>query len=168
MAGARNVQAVQVGGPSGICIGPNHFDRKIAFEDLATGGSIIIFGQSRNLLVDAVLNFMDFFIEESCSSCAPCRSLTVILRNSLQRIIDGNGTSKDLHDLLAQAKMMKMANRCGLGQTAANPIISTIENFRPLYEKLIKSDKEFISTFDMKKAVKESCAHVGRKAIIHE
>lgn len=168
MAGARHAQAVQVGGPSGICIPPTQFDRKIAFEDLATGGSIIVFGHNRNLLKEVVLNFMDFFIEESCSSCAPCRSLTVILRNALQKIIDGYGTEKDLNDLLVNARKMKLVNRCGLGQSAANPIISTIENFRPLYEKLIKPDKEFISTFDMSKAVAESCAHVGRKPVIHE
>jgi [NiFe] hydrogenase diaphorase moiety large subunit len=161
MAGARHVQAVQVGGPSGICIPPSQFDRKIAFEDLATGGSIIIFGQSRNILKEAVLNFMDFFIEESCSSCAPCRSLTVILRNKLQKILDGYGTRNDIKELQDWAKYMKLANRCGLGQTAANPILSTIENFRPLYEDLVR-EEEFVSTFNMEAAVADSCEYVGR------
>ena len=168
MAGAENVQAVQVGGPSGICINPSQFDRKIAFEDLATGGSFIVIGQQRDILKDIVMNFMNFFIEESCSSCAPCRWLTVILRNTLQRILDGNGIEKDVNDLLKYGKMMKQINRCGLGQTASNPLISTIENFRPLYDKLIRHDVEFFSTFDMREAVADSCAHVGRKIIIHE
>jgi hypothetical protein len=62
---------------------------------------------------------------------------------------------------------MKNLNRCGLGQTAANPILSTIENFRPLYEKHITSKEDYVSTFDMSKAVAESCEHVGRVPNIH-
>jgi [NiFe] hydrogenase diaphorase moiety large subunit len=167
MAGATSVQAVQVGGPSGICINPMQFHRSISFEDLATGGSFIIIGKQRNLLKEVVLNFMDFFIEESCSSCAPCRSLTVILRNKLHEIIEGHATSKDIDDLAGWAKYMKQLNRCGLGQTAANPILSTIENFRHLYEDRVKQTEEFISTFSMEDAVAESCDYVGRVPAIH-
>jgi [NiFe] hydrogenase diaphorase moiety large subunit len=165
MAGATSVQAVQVGGPSGTCINPTQFHREIAFEDLATGGSMIVVGKQRNLLKDMVVNFMDFFIEESCSSCAPCRSLTVILRNKLQKILDGKGSRTDINELYQWAKYMKTANRCGLGQTAANPILSTIENFRQLYEDLVMPEEEFISTFNMEEAVADSCAYVGRVPI---
>ena len=162
MAGSPSVQAVQVGGPSGICINPTQFHRSIAFEDLATGGSMIIVGKQRNLLNDVVMNFMDFFIEESCSSCAPCRALTVILKNKLQKILDGKGSKTDINDLQQWAKYMKIANRCGLGQTAANPILSTVENFRQLYEDLVASQEEFVSTFDLEAAVADSCDYVGR------
>jgi [NiFe] hydrogenase diaphorase moiety large subunit len=162
LVGATSVQAVQVGGPSGTCINPTQFHREIAFEDLATGGSMIVIGKHRNLLKEVVVNFMDFFIEESCSSCAPCRSLTVILRNKLQRILDGKGTIKDIDELHQWSKYMKAANRCGLGQTAANPIFSTIENFRHLYEDLVVSEGDFVSTFNMEEAVADSCAYVGR------
>jgi [NiFe] hydrogenase diaphorase moiety large subunit len=162
MVGASSVQAVQVGGPSGACIDPSQFNRNIAFEDLATGGSMIVIGKHRDLLKDFVLNFMDFFIEESCSSCGPCRSLTVILKNKLIRIMEGNGTKNDIDELYTWASFEKAANRCGLGQTAANPIISTIENFRSLYENLVKTDEEYLSAFDMEKAVAESCEVVGR------
>jgi [NiFe] hydrogenase diaphorase moiety large subunit len=162
MAGATSVQAVQVGGPSGTCINPSQFNREIAFEDLATGGSMIIIGKQRNLLKDIVVNFTEFFIEESCSSCAPCRALTVILLNKLQKILDGKGSGKDIEELLTWARIMKQSNRCGLGQTAANPIISTIENFRQLYEDLVEPGKELISTFNFEKAVADSCAYVGR------
>jgi [NiFe] hydrogenase diaphorase moiety large subunit len=165
MAGATSVQAVQVGGPSGTCINPTQFRREISFEDLATGGSIIVIGKQRNLLREVVVNFMDFFIEESCSSCAPCRSLTVILRNKLQKILDGHGSRSDINELHQWTKYMKAANRCGLGQTAANPILSTIENFRQLYEDLVIPEEEFISTFNMEEAVAESCAYVGRVPI---
>jgi [NiFe] hydrogenase diaphorase moiety large subunit len=162
ISGSTSVQAIQVGGPSGICINPSQVHRIIAFEDLATGGSIIIIGKHRNLLKDIVLNFMEFFIEESCGSCSACRSLTVILKNKLIKILNGNGVRSDIQELLSWAKYMKALNRCGLGQTAANPIISTIENFRFLYEDLIKTPEEFISEFNMDKAVAESCGYVGR------
>jgi [NiFe] hydrogenase diaphorase moiety large subunit len=162
MVGATSVQAVQVGGPSGVCINPTQFNREIAFEDLATGGSMIVIGKQRNLLKEVVVNFMDFFIEESCSSCAPCRSLTVILRNKLQKILDGNGSRADVNQLYQWTKYMKAANRCGLGQTAANPILSTIENFRQLYEDLVIPEEEFVSTFNIEEAVADSCAYVGR------
>jgi [NiFe] hydrogenase diaphorase moiety large subunit len=129
---------------------------------LATGGSLIVIGKQRNLLREVVVNFMDFFIEESCGSCAPCRSLTVILREKLIKILEGSGNRKDITELYTWCKYMKAANRCGLGQTAANPIMSTIENFRHLYEDLVAGTEEFISTFDMEKAVAESCEYVGR------
>ncbi len=162
MVGASAVQAVQVGGPSGICIDPSQFYRRIAFEDLATGGSIIIIGKDRDLLKDYVLNFMDFFIEESCGSCAPCRSLNMIMKNKLLRIMAGNGTKRDIGELLEWSRVGKAANRCGLGQTAANPITTTIENFRSLYESYIDTDSDFVSSFDMAQAVAESCEIVGR------
>lgn len=162
MVGASNVQAVQVGGPSGSCIDPSQFKRSIAFEDLATGGSMIVIGKDRDLLKDFVLNFMNFFIEESCGSCAPCRSLNVVLRDKLLKIMEGNGSRNDIDELYSWAQYGKPANRCGLGQTAANPIITTIENFRSLYEDLIKTDEEYVSTFNMEKAVAESCRVVDR------
>ncbi|MDX9905588.1 MAG: NAD(P)H-dependent oxidoreductase subunit E [Bacteroidales bacterium] len=162
MVGATSVQAVQVGGPSGVCINPTQFHREIAFEDLATGGSMIIIGKQRNLLKEVVVNFMDFFIEESCSSCVPCRSLTVILKNKLQKILDGKGSRLDVNELYEWTKYMKAANRCGLGQTAANPVLSTIENFRQLYDDLVIPEEEFVSTFNLEAAVADSCAYVGR------
>lgn len=162
IVGATAVQAVQVGGPSGVCINPTQFHREIAFEDLATGGSMIVIGKHRNLLREVVVNFMDFFKEESCSSCAPCRSLTVILRTKLQKILDGKGSLTDINELYQWTKYMKAANRCGLGQTAANPILSTIENFRQLYEDLVIPEEEFVSTFNLEAAVTDSCAYVGR------
>lgn len=167
MVGAADTQAVQVGGPSGTCINPSQFHRKVAFEDLATGGSMIIIGKDTDLLRDHVLRSMDFFIEESCGSCAPCRSLTVILRNQLQKILDGNGTKADIDQLYAWAQTGKQTNRCGLGQTSANPILTTIENFRSLYDGLVKTDQDYLSTFNMEEAVAESCEYVGRVPNIH-
>ena len=165
--GANNVQAVQVGGPSGTCIDPSQFNRSIAFEDLPTGGSIIIIGEDRHLLQDCILNFMNFFIEESCSSCGPCRALTVILRDKLRKILNGQGTNKDIDELYTWACYERAVNRCGLGQTAANPVITTIENFRSLYENLVETEETYVSTFDMEQAVAESCQVVGRVPNLH-
>ncbi|KAA3644618.1 MAG: hypothetical protein DWQ07_14480 [Chloroflexi bacterium] len=165
-AGATNVQAVQIGGPSGMCIGPDQFNRQLAFEDLATGGSLIFIGEERDLLGDFVVNFMDFFIDESCGSCAPCRSLNVILRNKLLKILDGKGTNQDIDELYKWAGVGRVTNRCGLGQTAANPILSTIENFRHLYEDLVETNENFVSTFDLKDSVAESNAAVDREFVL--
>jgi [NiFe] hydrogenase diaphorase moiety large subunit len=84
------------------------------------------------------------------------------LKNKLVKILDGKGSKKDIDELQQWSNYMKQANRCGLGQTAANPIITTIENFKHLYEDLIVSEEEFVSTFDLEKSVAESCEFVGR------
>jgi len=167
MVGARDVQAVMVGGPSGVCIDPAQFGRSIAFEDLATGGSMIIIGKERKLVKDFILPFTEFFIDESCGSCAPCRSLTIILRNKLRKILNGRATKHDIDELYSWAVQGRPATRCGLGQTAANPIITSIQNFRNLYDDLIQTDKEYLSDFDMERAVAESCEAVGRVPNIH-
>ncbi|MCK4569762.1 MAG: NAD(P)H-dependent oxidoreductase subunit E [Bacteroidales bacterium] len=167
MVGATSVQAVQVAGPSGACIGPDKFNQTIAFEDLATGGAMIVIGKDRDLLKEVVLNYISFFIDESCGSCAPCRSLTLILKNKFLKLLNGYGTMKDIDELYSWGKYMKQANRCGLGQTAANPILTTIENFRPLYEALVKTDDEFVSEFNMDKAVEASCKYVDRIPNVH-
>lgn len=168
MAGTGAVQAVQVGGPSGTCIDPSQYNRKLAFEDLATGGSFIIIGQDRDLLGDFVVNFMDFFIDESCGSCTLCRNMNVILRNRLLKILGGKGTRNDLKELDDWSRLGKSVNRCGLGQTAANPIITTIENFKVLYTDLIKTDADYLSMFDLEQAVAESCETVGRELKIKD
>ncbi len=154
MVGAENVQAVQVGGPSGTCIGPDGFERILGYEDLATGGSLIIIGPHRDVLRDIVLNFMDFFIEESCGSCTPCRTLPVAIREKLIKIIEGRGVMQDLMDIERWRFIMKV-NRCGLGHTALNPVLSTLKNLRHLYLDLIQKEVEYDTGFRLDEAVKE-------------
>lgn len=166
MAGADNVMAVQVGGPSGSLISPYEFDRIICYADLATGGSMIIVGKHRDLLKEVVLNFTDFFIEESCGSCSTCRNMTYLLRDSLLKVINGHGVPQDVENMAQWGKYLK-ASRCGLGQTAANPILTSIKNFRRQYDDRLVKDKEFNSTFDLASAVKDSCEYVGRVPNIH-
>jgi len=162
MVGAKDVQAVQIGGPSGNCVNPEQFNRKVAYEDLATGGAIIIIGKERDLLKDVVLNFTNFFIEESCGSCVPCRAMTVQYRNRLEKIIRGNGVAKDIEAMLEWENVMKI-NRCGLGHSAANPILTTIRNFRELYDAKLQKDTDYVSEFNLEAAVQESCKTAGRQ-----
>ncbi len=161
MVGAGEVQAVQVGGPSGTLLPPHEFRRICGYEDLSTGGSIIIFNKSRDLINDVVLNFMDFFIDESCGSCSTCRIMPVVMRDRVIKIMNGNGVMHDIDELLNWGKLLK-ASRCGLGQTAGNPILSSIRNFRHLYEQKVMKGENFSSGFDMAKSVKEYCDAVGR------
>jgi [NiFe] hydrogenase diaphorase moiety large subunit len=157
----REVQAVQVGGPSGSLIGPDEFNRTLGYEDLATGGSLIIFDVTRDLINDVVLNFMDFFIEESCGSCSTCRILPSVLKQKLLKILNARGVEQDIDDIIEWGKYLK-ASRCGLGQTAANPLLTSIKNFRHLYESKIQSRKEYDTGFDITKAVQEACEVTGR------
>ena len=161
MSGAYNTRAVVVGGPSGRIVGENEFERTLCYEDFPTGGAIIVIGERRNLL-EVVRNFTEFFIDESCGSCAPCRYLTVILRNKLLKIMSGKGTHTDIEQLQEWGKTMKKVNRCGLGQSAANPILTTIENFRGDYEARIEKGKDYNTTFNLDAAIQESCRAVGR------
>ncbi len=153
--------AVQVGGPSGSLIGSDEFNRTLGYEDLATGGSLIIFGEHRNLLTEVVMNFMDFFIEESCGSCSTCRIIPTVLKKKLEKILNGRGIAQDITDIEEWAKYLK-ASRCGLGQTAANPLLSSIKNFRYLYESKLQTRKEYDTGFDLSSAVKEACEATGR------
>ncbi len=167
MVGGDDVQAVQVGGPSGSCIAPNEFNRTLCYTDLATGGSLIIIGNHRDLLKGIILNFMDFFIDESCGSCTPCRILTVLLRDKLKKIIEGRGVMQDLEDMEDWGKIMK-ANRCGLGLTAANPILTTLKNFKNLYLNKIQINKDYDTGFRLDEALREGMKASNRKVSVLE
>jgi [NiFe] hydrogenase diaphorase moiety large subunit len=162
MAGGRDAQAVQVGGPSGTFVPRGQFNRKIGFEDLPTGGSIIVIGPQREMF-DVVRNFMDFFIEESCGSCVPCRVGNTLLRRKLEKIIGGKGTLQDLGDIESWGRIVKTMSRCGLGQTSANPILTTLQNFRHLYETRINRETDFIPVFDLETAVQAASNVTGQK-----
>jgi [NiFe] hydrogenase diaphorase moiety large subunit len=161
MAGGLDAQAVQIGGPSGQCIPRGQFDRRIAFEDLPTGGSFIIIGPDRDLL-GIVREFMDFFIEESCGWCVPCRAGNPLLREKLDKVLSGRGTARDLEEIEAWGKVIKNTSRCGLGQTSPNPILTTLQNFRHLYEIRLRAGTDYVSTFDLAEAVKPAAAVTGQ------
>jgi [NiFe] hydrogenase diaphorase moiety large subunit len=133
MAGAEAPLAVQVGGPSGQMVGAGDFERTICFDDLATGGALVVFGADRDPLAIAS-QYLAFFIHESCGFCTPCRVGNVLLRERLDRIRAGRGEADDLDYLRTLAATVKTASRCGLGQCSPNPVLSTLRSFLPLYE----------------------------------
>ncbi|MGZ5075596.1 MAG: NAD(P)H-dependent oxidoreductase subunit E [Methylobacter sp.] len=145
--GAVDVQGVQVGGPSGTFISNQELDRKLAFEDLATGGSFIIFNSSRNIL-DVVHNFTHFFAHESCGFCTPCRVGTSLLKKQIDKIVEGHGSAGDIVALEELCQLVKNYSHCGLGQTAANPILTTLERYLGLYESRLK-EISFEPGFDL-------------------
>ena len=124
--------------PLRACIARGQFDRRIGFEDLPTGGSIIVIGPERDLL-EIVHNFMDFFIEESCGWCTPCRAGNSLLRQKLDKIMSGQGDAPGTSTRSRPgARSIKTMSRCGLGQTSPNPILTTLQNFRELYESRVR------------------------------
>jgi [NiFe] hydrogenase diaphorase moiety large subunit len=163
IVGAEDAQAVQVGGPSGNCIAPKDFGRRLCFEDLSTGGSVIMFGPKRDML-QTVREFTEFFIEESCGWCAPCRVGTTIMRTMLDQIIEGKGSAKDLEELEKLCNTVKAMSRCGLGQTAPNPILTTMRSFPQLYSAKVRTESTGPS-FDWGEALSESVGIAGRQPV---
>ena len=126
--GGSNAKAVQVGGASGTCLPAAAFGRRIAFEDVATGGSIIVFGPGRDML-HVAKNFMEFFVEESCGQCTPCRLGNPTLLQGLEQLERGTCSSAYLGELLALCETMQLASKCGLGQSSPNAFISIVQGF---------------------------------------
>jgi bidirectional [NiFe] hydrogenase diaphorase subunit len=136
-------KAVQTGGPSGGCIPASAFSTPVDYESLSALGSMmgsggmIVMDQSTNM-VDVARFFMEFCMDESCGKCIPCRVGTVQLHDLLTRISKGKGTQNDLHLLEELCDMVKYTSLCGLGQSAPNPVFSTLRYFREEYLALIK------------------------------
>ncbi len=126
---ADNTKAVQVGGASGLCISKSQFDRQLGYEDLGTGGSIMVFNESRNML-HVLKNFMEFFVEESCGQCTPCRIGNVKLLEGVEMIEKGEYTFNYINKLKELGETMRISSKCGLGQSSPNPFISILENFK--------------------------------------
>jgi [NiFe] hydrogenase diaphorase moiety large subunit len=158
--GAADTAAVQVAGPAGQLVPEREFDRKIAYEDIATGGSFMIFDRSRDLL-DLVRNFAGFFAHESCGFCTPCRVGTSLLRDLVEKVAAGNGTPYDLQEMKHLGKVMKQASHCGLGLTAPNPVLSTLDKFPEIWSGRLKS-RDFVPAFDLDGALSEARALTGR------
>ncbi|MGB9624658.1 MAG: NADH-ubiquinone oxidoreductase-F iron-sulfur binding region domain-containing protein, partial [Phycisphaerae bacterium] len=168
MVGAQDAAAVQVGGPSGQMVGPKDFGRIICYDDLATGGSIMVFGPDRNVLKIAE-QFMEFFIDESCGYCTPCRVGNVLLKERLARILAGKGEPADLEYLQDLGETIKTTSRCGLGQTSANPVLTTLKNFRPVYEALLRPNVDGLQpTFELHAAVSDAERIAGRASLHQE
>lgn len=158
--GARNTLAVQISGPSGVCIAANEFDRRIAFEDLATAGAFMVFDGSRDMF-EVARNFTHFFAHESCGFCTPCRIGTAMLRGIMDKIAEGHGTLYDVAEIEKLDRVLNQSAHCGLGHTACNPTLDTLKRFRPTYERRLKS-KDFEPAFDLDGALAAARRMTGR------
>ena len=136
--GARDTQAVQVGGPSGVCLSAFEFGRRIAFEDVPSAGAFMVFDRSRDMF-EVARGFAHFFAHESCGFCTPCRVGTALVVKRLDKLAAGQGSRHDIDVLFELDKLMHAATHCGLGATACNPLRDTIAKFRPAYERHLKS-----------------------------
>ena len=145
--GARNPIAVQVAGPAGHLVPRAQFGRRIAFEDLATGGSFMVFDDSRDIL-DIVENFAEFFKDESCGFCTPCRVGTRLIVDLLEKLRAGRGTGEDLGELEAIGRTMAQASHCGLGHTAPHSLLDSLREFPEVYAEHL-STEALAPTFDL-------------------
>ncbi len=160
LCGARSTQAVQISGPSGVCIDPREFDRRIAFEDLPTAGAFMVFDEGRDMF-EVARSFVHFFAHESCGFCTPCRVGTTLLRNAMDKIHDGKGSKADLDRIVRLSRVLQASSHCGLGHTACNPTLDTLKRFRPAYERRLQSP-DFEPAFDLDGALARARAMTGR------
>jgi len=152
--GAQDVQAVQIGGPSGTLVGSTEFHRKLCFEDLPTGGSFMVFGKERDLL-SILVNFAHFFAHESCGFCTPCRVGTTLLKNGLDKFAAGRGTRYDLDEMKRMAALIKRRSHCGLGQTAPHPVLDALNRFPHIFEQRL-AHSDFEPYFDLDGSLEEA------------
>jgi NADP-reducing hydrogenase subunit HndC len=142
----KKFKAAQTGGPSGGCIPTEHLDTPIDYDSLIKIGSMmgsggLIVMDEDNCMVDIARFFLDFTVDESCGKCPPCRIGTKRMLEILNRITHGQGEEGDIEKLEELGKGIKTSALCGLGQTAPNPVLSTIRYFRDEYEAHIRDKK---------------------------
>ena len=144
--GGKKFKAIQTGGPSGGCLTEEYLDEPIDFDNLVAKGSMMGSGgaivmDEDNCMVDVAKFYMEFICDESCGKCTPCRIGTKRMLEILTKITKGQGTMEDLDELDELSKAVKANSLCALGQTSANPIVSTLTHFRDEYEAHIKDKK---------------------------
>ncbi len=127
--GGQNAKAVQVGGAAGHCVPASEFDRTIAYEAVSTGGSIIVFGPDQDML-EVARNFMEFFVDESCGQCTPCREGNPKLLEGIELLEKGQCSTHYLQELCDLGETMQLASKCGLGQSSPNAFLSIIKHFK--------------------------------------
>ncbi len=126
--GGEGAKAVQIGGASGVCVPAKDFARRLAFEDIPTGGSVMVIGPQRDIL-DVAENFLEFFVEESCGQCTPCRLGNAKMLECVELLKKGACTPEHLKNVKALGATMQVASKCGLGQTSPSALLSMLEHF---------------------------------------
>ena len=167
--GGKEFKAIQTGGPSGGCLTAEFLDEPIDFDNLVAKGSMMGSGgaivmDEDNCMVNIAKFYMEFICDESCGKCSPCRIGTKRMLEILTRITDGKGTMHDLEELEQLAATVKANSLCALGQTSANPIVSTMTHFRDEYIAHIVDKKcpaKVCKNLMEYKIVKDSCIGCG-------
>ena len=158
---AEDPHYIQVSGPSGECISIKEKYRRISMldlmarKDIRCGGSFMIFNSQRDL-VKILINYSEFFKQESCGICTPCRAGNFIIQRKLERLDHGLAINEDLKELKTWGEIMRKTSRCGLGKTAPNSLINSIDKFKDYFKG--KLDKEYNGhslKFDMEAATRE-------------
>ena len=157
---ARDTAAVQIGGPSGVLLTPDEFTRRIAFEDVPTSGSFMIFSGQRDMF-EVVRNFVHFLAHESCGFCTPCRVGTSLQREMVEKIAEGRGTRYEINELMRVRGLMRRMSHCGLGQMAGNAISDCWNKFRPTFERRLLAT-EFAPAMDLDAALGPAREAIGR------
>jgi NADH-quinone oxidoreductase subunit F len=144
--GGKRFKAVQTGGPSGGCLPASLLDLPVDYDSLTQAGSIMGSGgmvvmDEETCMVDVARYFLSFTQSESCGKCVPCRLGTKRMLEILERIVDGKGKEEDIGLLLELGETVKSASLCGLGQTAVNPVLTTLRYFRDEYEAHIRDKR---------------------------
>jgi [NiFe] hydrogenase diaphorase moiety large subunit len=158
--GAGDAHMVQVGGASGVSIAGYEFSRTIAFEDVPSAGAFMVFDSSRDPF-EVAHNFVDFFTHESCGFCTPCRIGTSLLKGYMDKLARGYGAKKDLADIEWINRLLRNTSHCGLGSTAPNPVVDTLNKFRPAYERRLRT-LDFEPAFDLDAALDAARRITGR------
>jgi [NiFe] hydrogenase diaphorase moiety large subunit len=168
LAGGEDAAAVQVGGPSGTMVGRDSYDRRLTFDDLATGGAVIVFSARRNIL-EIVDYYMSFFVHESCGYCTPCRVGNVFLKKAIEKFRKGQANDDDIAYLKDLSATIIETSRCGLGMTSPNPVLTSLQNFPLVYSALTKPTQGGIkATFDIQSAISGARDIAKRRSYIFD
>jgi len=174
----KKFKAVQTGGPSGGCLTEAFLDTPIEYETLMAAGSMMGSGgmivmDEDNCMVDIARFFLEFTVDESCGKCTPCRVGTKRMLTILEKITSGKGTLEDLDELESLANSVKDSSLCGLGQTAPNPVLATLKNFRDEYVAHVVDKKcpakqcKALLTYEIDKEKCTGCTLCARKCPVH-
>ena len=129
LVGGEGAKAVQAGGYSGELVPASEFSRVLGYEDLGIGGSVIVYGQERDLL-EIAENYLEFFVEESCGQCTPCRDGNVKLLEGIKLLLKGKCSTRYLNELIGLGETIKLASKCGLGQSSPKVLLAINQHFR--------------------------------------
>ena len=158
--GATNTQAVQIAGAAGNLFTADEFSRTIAFEDIPTAGSFMILNRDRDLL-EMITNFSEFFVNESCGFCTPCRVGTSLLKDLVSKLTHGHATNYDLDEMRSIGNLMKTSSHCGLGATAPNALLDLLDKCPDLIQQKL-AHTAYEPAFDLDAALQEARDITGR------